>query len=79
MSYEKIIEEIDTILVDGYEPSSEVREKFETLCFDLWFHPYKSNKLSELQGDIIDKFSKVTPIKISNFFFLLSGQNLVSK
>lgn len=56
--FEATILEIDSFLMPGYEPSEEIRDKFEGLCFDLWSHPYPSSKLSELQGDIIEKFPK---------------------
>jgi len=75
--FEDIILEIDSLLIPGYKPSKEIRERFEGLCFDLWAHPYQSSKLSELRGDIIEKFPKWSTygLRVNDFVYIhsLSG------
>jgi len=56
--FEKIISDIDSLLLPQDEPSQKILDKFEKLCLDLWAHPYPSAKLIELQGDVIKRFPK---------------------
>lgn len=70
--FEKIISDIDSFLLSDYEPSKEIRDKFEKLCLDLWAHPYPSAQLIALQGDIIRKFPKWSQygLRVNDYIYM---------